>query len=184
MTKSTKMQRLEDKFGMAKTLVEDLSEAIDDLGTSTNLPDVTGTPTTDVVVVPPEESILSMDTLKSDFMMVRNNIMALVTSGQQILSQASVLDVADLKPSHLEALANLQRTLGDNLQLMINIYKDLAAIEKSRIKPVSKVEAPSQVNTGTINNTNVLFTGSSAELMELINSKGTANDFIEIKNNN
>jgi hypothetical protein len=157
---------------MAESLVEELGEAITDLDLTDTIPALGGT--TDVAVIP-EESILSMETLKQDFMLVRNNILILVNTGQKILSQASVLDVSDLKPSHLEALANLQNTIGSNLQLMINIYKDLAAIEKSRVRAIPKQDAIAQVNTGTINNTNVLFTGSSSDLMDLINNQMKSN---------
>lgn len=188
MKKTTKLQKLEQKFGMAESLVEELGEAITELeipDVAENVPMVGETPVGELEAV--EESILSMATLKQDFMMVRNNILSLVNTGQKILEQASVMDISDLKPSHLEALSNLQSTIGSNLQLMINIYKDLAAIEKSRVKPVPKMaEMPAQVNTGTINNTNVLFAGSSAELMELINNqvKGKIHDVIEIASDN
>ena len=181
--KSTKLQRLEQKFGMAEALVEELGDAISDLDVAGNVPALANDIPHDVAIKE-EESVLSMASLKQDFLMVRNNILTLVKTGQEILQAASAMDFSDLKPSHLEALSSLQNTVGSNLQLMINIYKDLAAIEKSRIRPVSKAEAAAQVNTGVINNnnTNVLFTGSSADLMELINkqTKGITHEIIEV----
>jgi hypothetical protein len=168
--KNTKLQNLEKKFGMATSLVEDLDDAISELNIEDNLPEI-GKPTDGVVA--PEESIMDMSSLRQDFSLVRANVLKLVHAGQKILDKAGELDLADLKPSHIEALASLQSTIGNNLKLMMDIYKDIASIEKSRVRaPVKQDLVQSNVNTGQITNNNILFTGSSADLMELINNQG------------
>lgn len=181
MKKNEKLARLESKFGMATSLVDDLDDAISELNMEENLPEI-GVPTDGAVA--PEASIMDMNSLRQDFGLVRANVLKLVQNGQKILDKAGELDLADLKPSHIEALASLQNTIGSNLKLMMDIYKDIASIEKSRVRPTVKQDlVQSNVNTGQINNTNnIMFTGSSADLMELINNQGKPKEIIEVIN--
>jgi hypothetical protein len=167
MSKSTKLQNLESKFGLAENLLDELSNTIEEI-TSTELACAI-IPEGEISILQ-DESILNMHTLKQDFLLIRNNVIKLINTGQRILDGASVLDISDLKPSQLEALANLQATLGGNMKLMLDIYKDIASIEKSRRVVPTKAETLAN-NTGTINNTNnqIVFAGDSSELLKLIN---------------
>jgi hypothetical protein len=171
MSVEKKLKNLEKKFDLAESLVEELECIVADIETDTPTPAVIEA--TPVAVIEEPESILSMSSLKQDFALVRTNVIKLVHTGQRILDSTSVLDISDLKASHLEALATLQSTLGSNLKLLMDIYKDIAAIEKSRAKaiPPSEQNAPAAINNGTVNNNNIVFSGSSSELLSLINSQ-------------
>jgi hypothetical protein len=163
---NTKLDHLSKKFNLAENLVEELSIVIDDITTTELLP--CPTEVSDELV-PMEASIMDMNLLKQDFMLMRNNIMKLVHNGQRILDSASVLDIADLKASQLDALANLQSTLGSNIKLLLDCYKDIASIEKSRQKPVSKQPVSENINNGSVTNNNIVFSGSSSDLLAIIN---------------
>jgi len=156
-----KLQNLEKKFNVANDLMEELTEVANEfekdlIPVQSNLP-----------VEVDEEKVFSIETLKSDFLLVRNNIVKLINTGQRILDQASILDISDLKASQLQALSDLQSTLGNNLKMLISIYKEISEIEKLRV-PTTKQEIPSQINTGSITNNNIVFSGSSEELLTLI----------------
>lgn len=157
-SKVERMRSLEDKFNLAETLVEELDELIEDVSVGLENSD------DNLPMAVEGFGIMNIETLKQDFMLARNNIIKLISTGQRILDQASVLDVSDLKASQLEALATLQSTLGANLKLLLEIYKDIAAIEKSRGNP-----SQANVNNGSVTTNNIVFTGSSSDLLKLIN---------------
>ena len=165
MGRPTKLQNLEKKFSMAETLVEELTTVMEDIQQET-LPEPIP-----IIEEEKNETVLSMDSLRQDFLLVRNNIIKLVNTGQRILDSVSVLELEDLKASQLDALSNLQATLGNNLQLLISIYKDISIIEKSRQKPVSKITEQVPVVNGNVTNNQIMFSGSSAQLLELINTQ-------------
>ncbi len=162
------LNKLEEKFNIANNLVEELSSVVEDLEFD-NLPDLVSSPNEITLPQDTPVEVFSLDTLKSDFMLVRNNIIKLINTGQRILDAASVVDVSDLKASQLQALSDLQSTLGNNLKMLISTYKEIADIETSRNKAGIKTqEGISNVNTGTITNNNIVFSGSSDELLNLI----------------
>jgi hypothetical protein len=165
---NTKLDNLSKKFNLAENLVDELSIVIDDITATELLPcptEVSG----EVALV--EASILDMGLLKQDFLLMRNNIMKLIHSGQRILDSASVLDIADLKASQLEALATLQGSLATSIKLLMDCYQSLAAIEKSRKPSVKAIKETQAVNNGTVNNNQICFSGSSSDLLKIINSQ-------------
>lgn len=181
--KSQKLQNLEKRFGLASQQIDDVTDLVTELvgpldgnlpvpsvGTDVEVVDTEVGTLTPIV----EEPLFELDQLKLDFAMVRSNLIKLVNSGQRMLESAGVLDIADLKASQLDALSTLQNTIANNLKMMMEIYKDMAAIEKARRSlPAPKggdVQAP--VNMGTVNNTQVVFAGSTAELLEVIKNNG------------
>lgn len=167
-SKQDQIRSLEERFNIAESLVEELDCIVDDLVPVTrSLHSNEMDNNLDIVV-------MDVQSLKQDFQLVRNNIIKLVGSGQRILDSASQIDIEDLKASQLDALANLQSTLGNNLKLLIDIYKDLAAIEKSRQKPVAKDNiVPENVVNGNVTNNQILFTGDSNALLKLINEQSS-----------
>lgn len=160
-SKADRMKSLEEKFNLAETLVEELDDLIEDVGESMETASDDNLP-----MVPEHAGLMNIEGLKQDFMLARNNIIKLITTGQRILDQASVLNVSDLKASQLEALATLQSTLGANLKLLLEIYKDIAAIEKSRGNPT-----PSNVNNGSVTTNNIVYAGSSSDLLKILNEQ-------------
>ena len=113
--------------------------------------------------------VFTLDTLKSDFICIRQNVMKLITSGQRILDSTSLIDVSDLKASQLMAIATLLKTIGENSKTLIDIYKQIVEIEKLRVK--EKVPEPTQtamINSGTVVNNQILFNGDTSQLLEFI----------------
>lgn len=173
--KSEKLEKLSKKFGIASKLSDDLSDLVEEIQTT----DLVATPiaTHELTVIEEnindvelEEEIFSTKQLKTDFLMIKQNLNSLIVKGQRILDSAMVLDLADLKSSQLDALTNLQNSIANNLKLMINIYKEIAEIEKLRNKNQPKIDQQNgNINTGTIVNNNILLQGSTNDLLDLIN---------------
>ena len=164
MASKQMLENLETKFGMAKSLVDDLSELVEEFTSN------------DLIVLPNEQNLpttiddspmINIGFLKQDFQLVRQNIIKLVNSGQRILDEACELDLSDMKPSTLSALSELQSTIGNNLKLLIDMYKTMTDIEKN-VKPTKG--NINESSSGIVNNTqnNVIFAGSSSALLELI----------------
>jgi len=162
-----KLNKLEEKLNIATDLISELSAVVEDIESDT-LPELTEVSTESS---PEDIKIFTIESLKSDFILVRNNVIKLINSGQRVLDAVSLVDVSDLKASQLQAISGLQSTLGNNLKMLISIYKEIADIETSRNKKSSKFDnsTPAAVNMGTnITNNNVIFGGSSSELLDLI----------------
>lgn len=169
-----KFEQLEKKLNIATELIDELN--IDDLAVV--LPSSKDVVEAEVVdcgeLVPVSENdreIFSLESLKSDFIMIRQNVMKLIANGQRILDSASLLDVSDMKASQLTALSNLQETLGNNMKLMVGIYKEICEIEKMRIGITgSKQEGSVQIATGNniTNNNTIVFAGDTTQLLDII----------------
>ena len=162
-----KFEILEKKLNIASELIEELN--IDDL--TVNLPSA-HVETAELMVVPEnEKEIFSIESLKSDFILIRQNVLKLIGTGQRILDSAALLDISDMKASQLTALSNLQETLGNNMKLMVGIYKEICEIEKMRLGICGKAEGSvQQIATGNTinNNTTVVFSGDTSQLLEII----------------
>jgi hypothetical protein len=163
-----KFELLEKKLNIANELIEELDfESIDVQS------EVIPVPFEKYEVETLEEinkEVFTIDTLKNDFVLIRNNVMKLINTGQRILESASMIDISDMKPAHLSALSDMQSTLGNNLKLMIALYKEIAEIEKLRLKE-NKNSSIAPVNNGTVVTNNIVYSGSTEDLLELI-SKG------------
>lgn len=174
MAAKDKFEILERKLNIATELIDELNieeyEIVaPDYNTSTELVAV-DTTNTELVTVDKQE-VFTIEGLKQDFILIRQNVMKLITTGQRILDSASLLDVADMKAAQLNALSSLQETLGNNLKLLVNIYKEICEIEKMRLGVSGKVPDGSvqQLNTGTITNNNtIVFSGDTSQLLDII----------------
>jgi len=167
---NNKFEELEKKLDIATTLIQTLE--IDDYEIS--LPSVPLTPIIQSGETIEEVSteVFSIDTLKSDFTIIRQSILKLITTGQRILDSAAVLDPSDIKPATLTALSELQRSLGGNLQLLVSVYKEIANIEKTRAATQHKNNdvTPGLVNQGNMTTNNIVFSGDTNQLLEFLNT--------------
>ena len=175
--KESKLRNLEKKFGAAQTAVEQIDDLVAELGINEIDVEPQGAlvPVPDNLPAVPSDELIelfSTQQLMGDFVMVRSNLIKLINTGQNILASCQILDLSDLKASQLEALSNLQRTIADNTRALLEIYKDMAAIEKARNAGKAKtVEVPAgNVMTGPVSQTNIVFQGNTADLMKLINN--------------
>lgn len=159
---NNKLVNLQSKFNLAETLIQELDECIQEFPAIAE---------EEISNEEPEKSILNMNQLKVDFALMLANVKKLILSGQRILDQTCDLDISDLKASQIDALSNLQSTIGGNVKLMMEMYKDIAIIEKTRQKTVPKNQSESltAVN-GNVTNNNIVFSGSSADLLTMINN--------------
>jgi hypothetical protein len=166
MPKSLKLERLEKKFNVATKLIEDLDdisiEFEENIKTDISIPSVG-----EIAI---QEEIFTVNQLKQDFLMIRQNIMSLITKGQRILDQVSILELSELKPSQIDAMSNLQAVIGGNLKLLISVYKEVSEIEKLRQKQLP-VNETGNINMGTVNTNNIVFTGSPNDLLDFIASQ-------------
>lgn len=171
-----KIEALEKKLNIATSLIEELDIEDCDIvppnmaQSITVVEPIDGTinlPSTDVKQ---QEEVFSIDALKTDFVLIRQNLLKLITTGQRILDSASLIDVADMKASQLTALSSLLETVGSHCRTMVDIYKQISEIEKIRMCTTGKSpEGVNQINTGnTINNTQIIYTGDTSNLLDYI----------------
>ena len=159
-----KFEALEKKLGIASELIDELNIPEQDI----ILPELTTLPSTDIIEKE-DFKVFELENLKSDFLLLRQNVLKLVNTGQRILDSASLIDIADMNPNMLKSLAEIQNSLGNNLNLLVNMYKSIAEIETSRNKhSKNKQLEPTAINTGSITNNNIVFSGSSSALLDLI----------------
>jgi len=167
-----KFEELEEKLNIATDLIAELNiDAVEPPEIQAALAEPI---TAELVPVDNEkEEVFSLAVLKSDFLLIRQNVMKLVSTGQRIMDSVSVLDVSDMKAAQLSAISSLQKTLGDNLQLMISIYREICEIERLRLglSGTPQEGGVQQIATGnTVNNTtnNIVFTGDTSQLLDII----------------
>lgn len=174
-----KFELLEKKLNIANELMDELT--FDDLEIE-DIEDVENSTGTELQLIEPTNielmpvnledgaiEIFSIEHLKTDFLMIRQQVQNLILSSQRTLNTVSLLDVADLKPAHLTAIASLQKTLGDNLELMVKLYRQIADIEKMRAKNKgNQAGGGTAVNNGTVVNNNIIYSGNTSDLLDFL----------------
>jgi hypothetical protein len=180
MSKEIKLANLEKKLNTATKLLESLDEIDDELGISkeidaaNNIPMIA--PDNFGAVVPYDanvnEDVFTLQQLKQDFIMVRQNILSLVMKGQRVFDQVSILELSELKGSQIEAISALMKCISENTRSIIDIYKVIADIEKqkqSKAGAMFGADGGPSVNMGTVNQ--IMFTGTPNELLDILNPK-------------
>lgn len=167
-----KFDKLRKKFNMAEEAVEELSEDLDDLAmTETpepgqHLPILSDNP----------NEVFTIDLLKQDFLLVRQNVLSVINRGQMLLEKVEILDIGDMKGSQLMALATLQKTLGDNVKLLMDIYKDIISIEKDKRATSGTVPglpgAGGMTVKGDVHQQTIVVAGNTSDLLKAIKPQG------------
>lgn len=161
---NTKLERLEKKLNVASDLIKEFE--VEDV-----LPETREILPQDIEEK--EEKIFELSNLRQDFMLIRQNILSLLDTGKRILNSVSVLDPSDMKASQIQAVSDVLKTVGENSKILFDLYKQMAEIEsirngKGRGK-FSSEPANQNISTGnTITNNQILFSGSSDQLLQLI----------------
>jgi hypothetical protein len=167
------IEKLEKKFDLAKATVENAVETLEELGDGLIIHE--GEPAELV----PYEEVFTISLLKQDFMMVRQNLVALIAKGQRLLNTSSEMDATELKASQVEALSELQNSISANLKLLIDIYKQVSDIEKAKRSNMVEMygrNGTTPVNMGSVTTNNIVFTGTPSDLLAILkNDKGSAN---------
>lgn len=167
-----KFDALEKKLNIASSLIEELDFEDCDIilpGTLQTVPTDVNLPST-IVVEESSNEVFSLDTLKGDFVIIRQNILKLISTGQRVLDSTAVIDPSDMKAAQLTAISELQKTLGSNLQLLVSVYKEIANIEKTRSITQGKTNSPQSgmVNNGSVTNNNIVFSGDTDQLLSFL----------------
>jgi len=130
------------------------------------------------------KEIFSLQQLKKDFELVRRNLISLVEAGQKLIQKIDVLNFTDLKASQIEALSNLQNVIGNNLKLVIDLYKQILELEDKSVTIEQKkqkqllLENEKEKNPKNISQTNIYIGTLNDVLKEL-----EGNEVIEVKEN-
>lgn len=186
-----KLNGLAEKFKMAQDMVETVSEEFEDLNDlaiqevpepGQHLPAISG---------PEDLQVFTIDALKQDFVMVRTNVLGVINRGNHILEQVSILDVADMKASQLMALATLQKTLGENVKLLMDIYKDIVSIEKDKailqgqmggVDPLTGANCtPGNMNVRGDVHQQIVVAGNTSDLMNFVKKEKEEKEAVDVE---
>jgi len=188
-----KLKALHEKFNMAEESVNKMTEVIETLDDDlTDLEVVeTGEPGQNLPAdLDTFEEVFTLSLLKQDFMSMRSNILKVVNRGQTILNDTDQLDIGDMKASQLEALANLQRSTGENIKLLMGIYKDIIAVEKDKYvllrglnqENLGSTESGNlQVGAGSNVTQNVIIAGGTHDILQAIENAQKAKEPINVE---
>jgi len=183
MSNKDKLKKLHEKFNLAEETVNQMTEAIEVFTEDSD--DLSALEVTEIQEpgkhLPTDldsfEEVFTLDLLKQDFMAMRNNILAVINRGQTILEETGSLDIGDMKASQLEALSSLQRSTGENIKLLMGIYKDIIAVEKDKYVLLrglnqenlgSTGQAPINVTQGGTLTQNVIVAGGTHDILRLM----------------
>lgn len=113
-------------------------------------------------------NVFELDDLKKDFLMVKRNLHKMIRRGQTMMDTTQYMDLEDSTAGKIMAIAQLSTSISMNLKMLIEIYKDIVDIEKTR-----RPEVPGVISgavSGDVNQ-NIIFSGDTAELMRYIKGK-------------
>jgi len=174
----TKLKKLHEKFNLAENTIDQMTAVVDSFEDDLTPLEITevGQPGEYLPEITTQKEVFSLDLLKSDFMTMRSNILSVINRGQQILKDTGTLEIGDMKASQLEALANLQKSTGDNIKLLVGIYKDIIAVEKDKYVLLNGLnqeilgagQGQIQVSPGATLNQNVIVAGSTHDILRLM----------------
>jgi len=166
-----KFDKLRKRFDMATEVVEGMSDDLDDLSLC-EVPEPGQNLPMDPLD-PDNPEVFTIQALKCDFVLIRQNVIRVINYGNNLLDQVSVLDVGDMKASQLTALATLQKTLGDNVKLLMDIYKDIIVVERGKADLAGKTNPDILPGQGQMNvkgdvHQQIVVAGSTSDLLHAI----------------
>jgi len=105
-----------------------------------------------------DNEIISLKTMKEDYLFIKESIKDNVIVGQNILSKINT-EEAISDPEMIESISSLIKNINSSLKDLSRIYKDIKEIEKGRTKTIEVAkEVPGQVN-------NIIVTGTLDEIL-------------------
>lgn len=120
--------------------------------------------------------------LDADFEEAKKNLKTLIQTGNTALEEALNLAIDSESPRAYEVLSTLIANLGDmNMKIMDMYIKKQDVIQK-KIKnhPGSTTQQPSLPNVnGDVNNTNIVFTGTTVELSDFLKQLNKPKEIID-----
>lgn len=128
---------------------------LDDLFDLEPIPEKTST---DLIIPEKMNSNKTLDQ-EDDYQLARQTLRKLIMKGDDTLDNLIELSKNSETPRHYEVAGQFIKTLSD-------VSKDLLALQK-QVKDLDQQESPSHINTQN----NVVFAGSTNELMKLLGKK-------------
>lgn len=128
---------------------------LDDLFDLESIPEKTST---DLIIPEKMNSNKTLDQ-EDDYQLARQTLRKLIMKGDDTLDNLIELSKNSETPRHYEVAGQFIKTLSD-------VSKDLLALQK-QVKDLDQQESPSHINTQN----NVVFAGSTNELMKLLGKK-------------
>ena len=165
-----KLEKLEKMLNTAQQLVEETKEHALEVKE-------------EISIVTDENSSLDsfnelLQRLKTDFHLIRQNLIKLIDAGQSLLSELRTMPVIELKATQLMAIAEIQKSIGQNIRLLIDLYKEISDIEEKQIKARQKqkelelkergLESKLNVEKAEKVQQNIIFTGTAGDLLKMI----------------
>lgn len=117
-----------------------------------------------------ENVMYEISELKADFIITKRNLKKLIRTGMDIMTSAGGLSALEMNGSQFQGIAAISTALTAQLKLMVELYKDIEEI--SKIKRMA--DNPLMPNVGQVSgdfNQQVIFTGSSADLLKELKKK-------------
>lgn len=184
-----KLESLRKKFDMAEESINQMTAVVEDIDDSNELNALAeveiSEPGKNLPAISEFEEVFTLDLLKSDFTLMRSNLLSLITRGQQILEDTGAIDIVDMKASQLSALAELQLATGANIKLLIEIYKSIIGIEKEKyvlIRGLNQENLGSEnANQIISNTTNNIVVGSTHDILQALEKANKPKEIEEIK---
>lgn len=124
---------------------------------------------------PPQKALIprpiaSNSVIQNDATYVRENIYEIIEQGAQAIYITQNLLAESLHPRAAEVLAQLLKVQSDNVDKLIKLHSDMKKLNETANAAVSPL---------SVNNSNVVFCGTSDELVRMIRNK--ERDIIDVK---
>lgn len=162
---NTKFKVLNDTFDMAEDTLNDIQIEVDKM-CNTGI-DIYKTPIENDSESTNTSDLVPMEMLRSDFTIIRETLISNVLKGKLIINTITddVISGNIIDARSIEAVANLIRATNGSLKELSNIFKEFQDIDDTKKK--NKTDNSNSSNT-QINNTQNIFVGTSADLLDLL----------------
>lgn len=165
MKPEKKIAKLEKIFDAAETAIQEIS--VDDEGNQIYELAPEGWERTEIEEVK-DGNVFDLTELKKDFILAKRNLYTLIRKGQMLMNGIDELDLEEMTGTKIMAIAQLSTSVSGQLKMLVEIYKDIADIEKTRRPEIPGVVAGAV--QGDLNQS-IVFAGDTAELMKHLNRK-------------
>lgn len=121
-------------------------------------------------VLIPQEDLINVSNLTSDFQIMRQTLLTNIQSAQTLLSQFSqaiIMEGVDIKPQLLSAYSELNESCNSGIKLLSDIYKGIADTHLKIKKLQEIVSDPEEKNISN----NLIITDTNELLKKILEKK-------------
>lgn len=162
MNPERKIAKIEKIFNAAETAVQEIT--IDEEGNQTYEMAPEGWERLEIEEVK-DGNVFDLTDLKKDFILAKRNLYTLIRKGQMLMNGIDDLDLEEMTGTKIMAIAQLSTSVAGQLKMLVEMYKDIADIEKMR-----RPDIPGVIH-GAVQgdlNQNIVFAGDTSELMKYL----------------